>query len=772
MLRCVVLAWAVGGSLVWAQFSPPVCTAQAGNIPTIRSEGVAELVGGVLIECTGGTPTPPGLPTPDINVQIFLNTNVTSRLTSSNLSEALLFLDDPSTPVVGTDVFQGQLQGVNGIVFDSVPFNPTGTPTPRTLLLRNIRVNANQLPPASQIILRVFLNDASGTPIPVTNSELAVATTAPGADFIAFAGSATSASATQGLFMELRFTEGFSNALKARDLGANGTLGGPPSPQTGPQPPSTETGYYNPSILPQVPPADTGTLLYIFVTNIPPAMQLSFPGTNEPGSGDIFRLVSNCTGTGVPVQVGSTNYVTATAVNGSVLACYEAAQVSAGQTTVRFRINENYPNNAPLQTTQLLQVQGGLGPFPALANHLKQASLPVPRFGSYGDSSSGLLKIRSNANNMPWPFLAAGEIRQIQAAGEGLGIILDESVGVSFNGYSWINVSWVRSGATRADGLTVSQTANPTPESLNFLPVRAGTTNWLTATLSQTSAPATVSLAVDPTGLAPGTYRGSVTVASTTAGAGSATVPVTLRVPPANQPEIKSFGYGIANAASYRSNVVAPGEAVVIFGFHFGPPQIATLRLTNNVADTLLAGTRILFDGVPGPMIYAVDGVVSCFVPFSVAGKTYVDVEVEYNGLKSLPVRVPVAEAAPGLLTANASGGGQGAILNADFTLNADTGSLPGDVVVLYGSGGGVTVPAAQDGHINAGGALAASVRRVFVDGVEVPFEYFGPAPGQIEGVFQVNLRLPANVRRNANLPVMVQIGDFVSQPGVTIRVR
>jgi uncharacterized protein (TIGR03437 family) len=55
---------------------------------------------------------------------------------------------------------------------------------------------------------------------------------------------------------------------------------------------------------------------------------------------------------------------------------------------------------------------------------------------------------------------------------------------------------------------------------------------------------------------------------------------------------------------------------------------------------------------------------------------------------------------------------------------------------------------------------------------VEVIPDYFGPAPGQIEGIFQVNVKLPANVRRNANVPVIVQVGDYKSQPGVTIKVK
>ena len=49
---------------------------------------------------------------------------------------------------------------------------------------------------------------------------------------------------------------------------------------------------------------------------------------------------------------------------------------------------------------------------------------------------------------------------------------------------------------------------------------------------------------------------------------------------------------------------------------------------------------------------------------------------------------------------------------------------------------------------------------------------YAGPAPSLVEGVFQVNVRIPASARRNANLPVVVQVGDKMTQQGVTIAVR
>jgi len=90
---------------VSAQTTPLQCTANAGSPPFVRSQGLAELVGDIIIDCTGGTTTAGGAQVPAQNISITLNTNVTSKLTATtttagltaNMSEALLIVDEPSS---------------------------------------------------------------------------------------------------------------------------------------------------------------------------------------------------------------------------------------------------------------------------------------------------------------------------------------------------------------------------------------------------------------------------------------------------------------------------------------------------------------------------------------------------------------------------------------------------------------------------------------------------------------------------------------------------
>src|SRR5437588_7179323 len=98
------LAFFLIGAVSWAQpgGNPPAfsCTANAGTPVIVRVEGITELVGDLLLQCTGGNPTPIGQPIPTSNLRLTLNTNLTSRLLNpaGGAVEAMLLLDEPGAP--------------------------------------------------------------------------------------------------------------------------------------------------------------------------------------------------------------------------------------------------------------------------------------------------------------------------------------------------------------------------------------------------------------------------------------------------------------------------------------------------------------------------------------------------------------------------------------------------------------------------------------------------------------------------------------------------
>ncbi len=99
-----VVAFLLGSAVTASAQTPPnpfQCFANGGVSTPARSEDITALVGDFVLNCVGGVPTAFGALVPQVNIQVFLNTSLTSRLltTSSSgfqYSEALLLLDDPA----------------------------------------------------------------------------------------------------------------------------------------------------------------------------------------------------------------------------------------------------------------------------------------------------------------------------------------------------------------------------------------------------------------------------------------------------------------------------------------------------------------------------------------------------------------------------------------------------------------------------------------------------------------------------------------------------
>lgn len=234
----------------------------------------------------------------------------------------------------------------------------------------------------------------------------------------------------------------------------------------------------------------------------------------------------------------------------------------------------------------------------------------------------------------------------------------------------------------------------------------------------------------------------------------------------------------VANAASYDSTGVAPGEWVVLLGENIGPTTLTLAQLdaaTGRVATTL-AETRVLFDGIAAPLVYVSDRQVVAAVPYSVAGRANSQVVVEYRGTRSTAQTVRVLSAHPGLFTANSQGFGPGAIYNQNSTLNtADNPAEPGSIIILFGTGEGSTIPAGVDGQLaTTEFPKPVAPLTITVGGQTVPADdilYVGVIPGQMAGVFQINLRLPRVPAGPQE--VRVKFGDADASPArVTVAVK
>jgi uncharacterized protein (TIGR03437 family) len=191
------------------------------------------------------------------------------------------------------------------------------------------------------------------------------------------------------------------------------------------------------------------------------------------------------------------------------------------------------------------------------------------------------------------------------------------------------------------------------------------------------------------------------------------------------------------------------------------------------VVDTIAGGTRVLFDGVAAPMIYAASGQISTVAPFSLQGHSSTLMQVEFLGTRSAPVSVPVAASAPAIFTADSSGKGQGAILNQDASINSSSRpAVAGSVIVIYLTGAGAMLTPVTDGVLAQATALIAQDATVRIGGIPVKPAYAGAAPGIIQGVVQINVTVPIGVAAGNSVPVEVTIGGVTSPAGVTVAIR
>jgi uncharacterized protein (TIGR03437 family) len=214
----------------------------------------------------------------------------------------------------------------------------------------------------------------------------------------------------------------------------------------------------------------------------------------------------------------------------------------------------------------------------------------------------------------------------------------------------------------------------------------------------------------------------------------------------------------LAHAGDLLPTEIAPGEIVSLFGMNLGPETAAAYRLdpAGRVA-TQLAGVRVLFDGIPAPLLYVSSRQINMIVPASVRGRKRVMVRVQSGAGASQMFPAYVADSAPGFFTLDGSGTGAAAALNQDGTVNSPANpARRGEVITLFGTGG-LWDPGAQDGQINPLAARPLSMDfEVWGLSPSRPAEvlFSGPAPGQVAGVFQLNIRIPADAWTGDRIPI------------------
>lgn len=237
----------------------------------------------------------------------------------------------------------------------------------------------------------------------------------------------------------------------------------------------------------------------------------------------------------------------------------------------------------------------------------------------------------------------------------------------------------------------------------------------------------------------------------------------------------------VGNSASFLFGALAPEELISLFGQKLGPPEPVQGQPGADERYPLsLAGTQVTFDGVAAPVFYVGASQINAVTPRQLQGQTITQVCVVVNGVNTNCIFVPVQPAAPAIFlsaTALRTGGSQAAALNQDGTINSQSNPAPaGSIVSIFATAVGSMTPAPPDGGV-IGSPLPSQDLQVYLWellGVEyftnlpvwggVAVLYAGPAPNEIEGLSQINFKVPAESRS-----IYVTSGEFLSLTGVTI---
>ncbi len=232
----------------------------------------------------------------------------------------------------------------------------------------------------------------------------------------------------------------------------------------------------------------------------------------------------------------------------------------------------------------------------------------------------------------------------------------------------------------------------------------------------------------------------------------------------------------VSSSASFLMTPVAPGEVVALFGSMIGPDEPAYARqdAAGRVAEEI-GGVMVSVNGMPSPLLYAGRNQINAVVPFGVDGEQNANFVVRKDGADLPGLTLPVRGTSPAVFVPG--------VLNQDNTLNMPWSPAPlGSAVQIWGTGAGLVQPLPTDGELGRGATRISQTVRVwgtvswgFMRFVKFPLEveYAGDAPTLVQGVFQINARLPQGIQVGAGVAanLVVSIGELDS-PAVTVWVK
>jgi uncharacterized protein (TIGR03437 family) len=223
---------------------------------------------------------------------------------------------------------------------------------------------------------------------------------------------------------------------------------------------------------------------------------------------------------------------------------------------------------------------------------------------------------------------------------------------------------------------------------------------------------------------------------------------------------------GIVNNASYNlaGSAIAPGSIAAIFGTNLTDGTSCLQPACNPVfgsdrrLNTALAGSQVMVNGKPAPILYASPTQVGVQIPYEITG-TSATIGVSVAGRASTPATVEISPAAPGIFAVSSDGKGAGAITHANGTpVTTQNPARPGEIVIIYATGLGQVAPSVPTGAVPSGTSNTVAPVSLSIGGISAIPDFAGVA-GCCVGLNQINARIPNGISPGNAVPVIVTIG-------------
>ena len=228
----------------------------------------------------------------------------------------------------------------------------------------------------------------------------------------------------------------------------------------------------------------------------------------------------------------------------------------------------------------------------------------------------------------------------------------------------------------------------------------------------------------------------------------------------------------VVNSADFQPGPLAPNTIGTLYGkgLSYVTRALGPQDMNGGLLPTVLTGTgcNVLIGGLAANVFYVSPTQINFLVPSLLRpGRT--DIQVVLNGIAGPIIPLDLAVASPALFQLDPQ-----TVIATRIDGSLITNDVParrGDIVTLYATGLGETVPPAV--YSTAATKAAALKRlaefRLLLDGSALDASlilYAGVAPG-FAGLYQINVQIPNTVNPNPDL--QIGFGDALSPTGLKL---